>query len=391
MWSAWLSIFLFASGLSFSQSVNGTMMQSGFASGEVWLDTDRKPINAHGGGMLFHGGIYYWYGEFKSGKTYLPDCNKSWGGTRVDVVGVSCYSSTNLYDWKNEGIVLPAVSGHLTNDLHPSQALERPKVVYNRTTKQFVMWMHIDSPSYAAARSGVAVSEKPTGPFKYLESFRPNAGVWPDNVADTDKLPNQTNFLARDFAGGQMARDMTVFVDEDGKAYQFYSSEENPTMHVSLLTDDYLRPAGKYGRIFIGRSMEAPTVFKRSGRYYLIASGCTAWEPNAARSAVADNIFGPWTELGNPCVGTDADKTFHSQSTFVLPVQGRANTFIFMADRWNQWNLPDSRYIWLPLEFSPEGKPVLNWHGHWSLDTISPPRQAYVTGTNSVLSPTPIN
>lgn len=342
-----------------------------FSPGELWRSTDGAVINAHGGGVLFHEGVYYWYGEFKQGKTYLPDCNKSWGGTRVDVIGVSCYSSTNLYEWQNEGIVLPAVTNDPNHDLNPSKALERPKVIYNVNTKKFVMWMHIDNARYSAARSGVAVSDKPTGPFVYLGSFRPNAGVWPENVTATDKLPGATNFLARDFAGGQMARDMTVFVDEDGKAYQFYSSEENPTMQVSLLTDDYLRPAGKYWRVLVGRSMEAPTVFKHAGKYYLIASGCTAWAPNAARSAVADHIGGPWTELGNPCIGADAEETFHSQSTFVLPVAGEPDKFIFMADRWNQWNLPDSRYVWLPLEFALDGRPVLRWEDHWSIDVNS--------------------
>ena len=362
-----LLVTLFSIGPMICQTVGGAETMMEFAPGEVWLDTDGHPINAHGGGVMFHEGRYYWYGEFKAGKTYLPDCNKSWGGTRVDVVGVSCYSSTNLCDWKNEGLVLAAVADDPQNDLHPSKALERPKVVYNQATKRFVMWMHIDTASYAAARSGVAVSAKATGPFKYLGSFRPNAGVWPDNVADTDKQPSQTNILARDFEKGQMARDMTVFVDDDARAYQFYSSEENPTMHVSLLTDDYLRPAGRFSRIFVGRSMEAPTVFKHSGKYFLIASGCSAWAPNAARSAVADNILGPWTELGNPCVGTDAERTFHSQGTFVIPVQDRAGTFIFMADRWNQWALPDSRYVWLPLEFDAEGKPGMRWHDRWSL------------------------
>jgi Glycosyl hydrolases family 43 len=356
-----LSLLVFTCGIS-------TIAKSHeFLPGEVWRDTDGAIINAHGGGVLFYSGIYYLYGESKSGHTFLPDCNKSWGGTRVDTTGVSCYSSTNLCDWKNEGIALAAAPDDPQSDLHSSKVLERPKVIYNRATKQFVMWVHVDSTDYAAARSGVAVSDKPIGPFKYLGSFRPNAGVWPENVSDAEK----TNVLARDFKDGQMARDMTVLVDDDGKAYQFYSSEENPTMHVSLLTADYLRPAGKYQRIFVGRSMEAPTVFKHAGKYYLIASGCSAWEPNAARSAVATNIFGPWTELGNPCVGINADKTFNSQSTFVIPVQGRADTFIFMADRWNQWNLPDSRYVWLPLEFSADGKPSLRWREQWSLDADS--------------------
>lgn len=78
--------------------------------------------------------------------------------------------------------------------------LERPKVVYNAQTKQFVMWAHVDSPNYAKAAAGVAVSSSPTGPFEYLGSFRPNDA---------------------------MSRDQTIFVDEDGKAYQFASSEEN--------------------------------------------------------------------------------------------------------------------------------------------------------------------
>ena len=340
-----------------------------FVPGELWRDTDGQPINAHGGGVLFHKGLYYWYGELKEGRTYVPAVNYSWGGTRVVAGGVSCYSSTNLTDWKNEGVALPSMPDDPSHDLHCDKVIERPKVIYNRATKQFVLWLHVDSLDYKAARSGVAVSDAPTGPFKYLGSFRPNAGVWPVNATEADKRPGEDNILARDFASGQMARDMTLFLDDDGKAYQFYASEENATMHVSLLTDDYLKAAGKYARIFIGRSMEAPAVFKRGGKYYLIASGCTGWKPNAARSAVAESIFGPWTELGNPCRGDGAEETFQTQSTFVLPVQDRSDTFIFMADRWKQWKLADSRYVWLPLEFAADGRPLLRWHDHWSLLT----------------------
>jgi len=338
-----------------------------FRPGQIWNDTSGKPINAHGGGILFNNGVYYWYGEFKEGRTYLSKVNKSWGGTRVIAGGVACYSSTNLYDWKNEGLVLPSVAEDPDHDLACENVIERPKVIYNAMTKKFVMWLHQDSPDYAAAHSGVAVSDSPTGPFMYLGSFRPNAGVWPVNVTDEDKLPGEKKILARDFAGGQMSRDMTLFVDDDGKAYQFYASEGNPTMQVSQLTDDYLQPAGKYARIFIGRSTEAPAVFKRNGRYYVIASGCSGWEPNAARSAVADNIFGPWTELGNPCRGTNADITFFCQSTYVLPVAGQTNRFIAMFDQWKKWDLQASRYVWLPLEFTSDGQPVVQWQDQWSL------------------------
>ena len=352
---------------SFPALIHASSGIAAFIPGETWQDTQGDPINAHGGGILFHDGVYYWYGEAKSGRTFLPDCNKSWGGTRVDLTGVSCYSSTNLYAWKNEGLALRAMPNAPGKDLDASNVLERPKVIYNRTTKEFVMWMHIDSQDYAAARAGVAVSTNATGPFQYLGSFRPDAGVWPENVTPEDRKPGAGNALARDFEKGQMARDLTVFVDDDAKAYLFYASEDNATMHVSLLTDNYLHTTGKYARIFIGRSMEAPAVFKREGKYYVIASGCTAWAPNAARLAMADSIFSPWRELPNPCVGDKADKTFLSQSTYVLPVAGRENFFVFLADRWNQWDLPRSRYVWLPLEFDSKGVPTLRWRQKWQL------------------------
>jgi hypothetical protein len=44
----------------------------------------------------------------------------------------------------------------------------------------------------------------------------------------------------------------------------------------------------------------------------------------------------------------------------VLPVAGKNDTFIFMADRWKKTDLPDSRYIWLPLRIV-DGKPVIAW------------------------------
>jgi hypothetical protein len=338
--------------------------------GERWLDTQGQFINAHGGGLLFHQGTYYWYGELKEGTTYVTAANKSWGGTRVVNGGFSCYSSTNLSDWNYEGLALAPSKRDPDSDLHCEKVMERPKVIYNAKTRKFVLWFHQDTADYAAARSGVAVSDTPMGPFTYLGSFRPNAGVWPVNATKQDKQAGPDNMLERDFQGGQMARDMTLFVDDDGTAYQIYASEGNPTMHVSQLTDDYLKPAGKYARIFAGRSMEAPTMFKRNGKYYLIASGCTGWLPNEARSAVADNIFGPWTELGNPCRGANAEKTFNGQSTFVLKVAGHPDAYIAMFDQWKQWDLRDSRYIWLPIRFE-NGVPIVAWQESWSLNAFT--------------------
>ena len=31
-------------------------------SGEIWPDNEGVHVNAHGGGVLYHNGTYYWYG-----------------------------------------------------------------------------------------------------------------------------------------------------------------------------------------------------------------------------------------------------------------------------------------------------------------------------------------
>jgi len=119
------------------------------------------------------------------------------------------------------------------SDLHYSKVLERPKVIYNDKTRKFVMWLHLDSNDYYKAAAGVAVSDSPTGNFTYLGSIQPN---------------------------NAMSRDMTLFKDEDRKAYHVYSSENNETLYVSQLTEDYLKPSGKFTRNFIKASREAPAV-----------------------------------------------------------------------------------------------------------------------------------
>ncbi|MDZ7317211.1 MAG: glycoside hydrolase family 43 protein [candidate division KSB1 bacterium] len=352
-----------------------------FYPGELWLDDRGFHINAHGGGILYHDGVYYWFGEHKiAGEAG----NQAW-------VGVHCYSSTDLYNWRDEGIVLSVVKDDSTHDLAAGCILERPKVIYNAKTDKFVMWFHLElrDMGYKTARSGVAVAKQPTGPYVFIKSFRPNAGFWPKNVTESERLPNpraaeyeysggslplpadELRLYARDFAGGQMARDQTLFVDDDGAAYHIYASEENSTLHISKLTDDYLSYSGEYVRVFVGRFTEAPAIFKYNGKYYFIGSACTGWEPNAARSAVAESIWGPWRELGNPCVGPGAELTFHAQSTFVLPVHGIAGAFIFMADRWNPKNAIDGRYIWLPIRFGKDDRIEIKWANQWSLDVFS--------------------
>src|SRR4051812_19951796 len=131
-------------------------------TGEIWKDTDGKPINAHGAGILEYNGRYYLFGEIKKGVTWLVP-GQAWEDYRVPAGGVSCYSSKDLVNWKNEGVALRPVTGDPGQDLDTGRVIERPKVVYNKKTGKFVMWMHIDKNDYSYSQAGVAVSDKPAG------------------------------------------------------------------------------------------------------------------------------------------------------------------------------------------------------------------------------------
>ncbi|MGE5418594.1 MAG: glycoside hydrolase family 43 protein [Chloroflexota bacterium] len=352
-------------------------LNKSFRPGQVWPDSDGRHINAHGGAVLLHDGTYYWFGESR-----LPRQEKD--RTRY---GVGCYSSKDLLNWKNEGLALRVIND-TASLLQPGCVIERPKVIYNKKTGKFIMWFHheLKGKGYAAAMTGVAVSDNITGPYKYIRSLRPNAGVWPANLPEENRKPAADEsslkrgselwakaikdgyYVRRDFEGGQMARDMTVFVEKNGRAWHVHSSEENMTLHFSELTDDYLDFTGKYYRALPGESNEAPAIFFAKGKYYMFSSGTTGWKPNPARLSVAGKITGEWKTTGNPCRGTEEENkvTFNSQSTNVLAVPGRKNAFIYMGDRWTPENLADSRHIWLPVEWE-NGLPVLKWYNSWDL------------------------
>ena len=55
--------------------------------------------------------------------------------TSSAMVGVMCYSSRNLTDWKNEGVALSVVDND-SSDIARGCILERPKVIYNAKNRE---------------------------------------------------------------------------------------------------------------------------------------------------------------------------------------------------------------------------------------------------------------
>ena len=145
-----------------------------FKPGQIWNDTAGEPINAHGGGIYVENGIYYWFGEYKT--------EGSAGNTAQ--VGVSVYSSNDLYNWDNRGIALQVDDTDSLSDIIKGCIIERPKVIYNKKTGLYVMYFHLElrGQGYSTARTGIAVSKTVVGPYSYLKSVRPNPGIMPAGI-----------------------------------------------------------------------------------------------------------------------------------------------------------------------------------------------------------------
>jgi hypothetical protein len=70
---------------------------------------------------------------------------------------------------------------------------------------------------------------------------------------------------------------------------------------------------------------------------------------------------------GYPCESDGAQITFGGQSTYVLPIEGKKDAFIFMADKWEPKNAIDGRYIWLPIEFKGDEMEI-HWKDSWTIN-----------------------
>ena len=325
-----------------------------FKPGQPWPDTEGVHINAHGFCILRHGDRYYWYGAHKiAGKTELEN----------NEAGVRCYVSRDLLNWENAGMVLSKTAKGMSPEVADAGILDRPKVIYIPATSRFVMYFKLYPPmtpegklTTKEAFVGVATATKPTGPFEYQGKF----------------LGGGSETGSGDFA---------IFQDADGVAYQICvrkpdNGRKDKPLVCGRLSDDGLKPAGEYVAMAgVEKSTEAPALFRRAGKYYLLGSGSSGWAPNAARMFVADHLTGPYQSLGNPCQGVNPhnqlgpEMTFGGQSTFVFPVPDREDKFIAMFDI----NKPDdpinSGYIWLPLEFS-MNKPTIQWRSEWNISVF---------------------
>lgn len=282
-------------------------------NGTLWLDTNGDPIHAHGGHILYYQGYYYWYGEDRRENYY-----------------VSCYRSKDLVHWEFRNHILTTNSKiaemrirtkiQLTREDGGKVNLERPKVLFNSKTNQFVLWVHFENGmNYKDAACAIATCNTPDGDFVYHGHFNPY---------------------------GYMSRDCTLFQDEDGTAYFISAARDNADLHVYRLQDDYLNIEKLVAQLWQGEYREAPAVIKVNNLYYMCNSFCTGWAPNQGEFGVASSMEGPWSvleEFGD-------ETTFDSQPAFILKTQ--EGQLLYYGDRWDAKNYFNSSYVILPLEIA---------------------------------------
>lgn len=303
-------------------------MNSSLTNGHIWEDVNGQAIHAHGGHILIHGEYYYWYGEDRRDDCY-----------------VSCYRSKDLFNWEFRNQILSTATPvapfrvrtnlQLLNDKGGKVNLERPKVLYNPLTRKFVLWVHYENGiNYNAAACAIATSDSPDSGFIYHGSFNPY---------------------------GYMSRDCTLFQDDDGTAYFISAARDNADLHVYRLQEDYMNIDCLVHKLWQGEYREAPAVFKRNGKYHMVSSFCTGWDPNQGKYATADSMEGTWgmlREFGD-------ETTYHTQPAFVL--KRSEQEYLYFSDRWNGEDYLKSSYVVLPIIFK-EDIPVLENRSGLKLD-----------------------
>ncbi len=308
-----------------------------------WKTVDGKNIYSQGGGVLQVGDTYYWYGvKYAGAETYAKNPTKK--NSDTGFLGVTCYSSKDLVNWKDEGIVLK-----------PDQAaggwFGRIGVVYNKKTKKYVLAGQGGSPKWEFGEY-FATSSSPTGPFKFARV----------------QTESQMTFFVNNGTG-----DQTLFQDDDGKAYVICSNVKGRTnLYVAPLRDsDFLEIDGsKTVNIHKSRvgGREGNAMFKYDGKYYFCSSDLHGWNTSQTYCMSATNILGPYSQEF-VLDGTQNDFSHVTQTGFFVSVKGSKGSFVIYAgDRWSDFAGNGLGFNqWMPITFE-TGKPKFHSVSQWKIN-----------------------
>lgn len=273
-------------------------------NGAMWRDADGKDVQAHGAGFLRLNDRFYMIGEDRS-NSWNPDVNM--------------YSSTDLVNWRFERKIIGNGVAH--PDLGKDRMIERPKIGYNPLTGKFVVWCHWEAGNYGASEAGVFYADRVNDAYTFHSGSRPL---------------------------GVKSRDCNLYIDDDNTAYFISTTNENTNLGLFRLSDDWLEPV-EHTSLFEGQRREAPVIVKHEGRYYMLSSACSGWDPNRCQLAVTEDLTSGWSglrNLGNPI-------SFDTQAASILKIEGtKATTYLYVGDRWQDPDLPESKTVIFPISFT---------------------------------------
>jgi hypothetical protein len=280
---------------------------------EPRLDVHGEIVDAHDGCLQKFGASFYLYGTRYGNTTGFTQANR-----------YVVYRSADLLSWEPLGDLLGA---------SPPGTYFRPYVVFNPTTRMYVLWFNW-YPVLGDGQIGVAVSDRPVGPFEIVS----------ENVALSRRQPG----------------DASLFVDDDGTGYVVYASiAEHHAVSIERLTPDLLGSTKVNGGILASDS-EAPAMFRRGSKYYVLLDRTCPFcsGGSGARTFVASSPLGPYAELEN-INRVSGHPVVAAQQTFVARLPTRdGHTFVWMGDRWQ--SAPDGVkghdfQHWEPLSFDDVG------------------------------------
>jgi len=341
--------------------------------GRPWLDTCGERIQAHGGAVYYEDGVYYWYGE---NKEHTDGKNGIW------TWGLKVYSSKDLINWDDRGFLIPPVLDDPNSALFPTKRVDRPHIIKCARTGKYVCWIKLSGPEAAFT---IWQADSLLGPYEMVENlYNP---------------------------GGHKAGDFDIISDEkSGRAFIYFDAD-HASMLCMELTDDCLHAAAEAAKSYADLNppftREAPALFEKDGKKYMLTSGMTGYVPNRSDSAVCDSWDGVFESLGDPHKDDASRASFNSQISKIFRVEG-TDCFIAMADRWLPGTKVDARladiftrviggtydpasfsatdgerkemyaankletadtsiadYVWLPIEWE-DDRPVLRWQDKWS-------------------------
>ncbi len=345
-----ITLFLFAAFYAaFQVDAVGQVIQNDV----FWKDTGGNPIYTQGGGVLKVGNTYYWYGvRYEGADDYYnnPSAGKNSG---YQFNTMTCYSSTDLANWKFEGNVMTTADGI-------GGWVGRVGAAHNPNTGKYVL--------VAQYGSGLmfGTSSTPTGHF---------------TLAGTQSsIQNVVN---------GMSGDQSVFVDDNGTAYLVFSNVSGRShLYVAKLrSSDYLyvEPATNvYNSSSGGR--EGNTMFKHNGVYYFLSSDLHGWNASHTYCITATNITGPYSSEF-VMQGTDADFSHVTQTGLSFNVSGTSGSFaVFGGDRWCDFAGNGVGYNqWMPVTFNGT-TPVFHSLSQWNINAAAG-TWSVGSGNNYVMNP----